>query len=143
MFKCKICIHHKSSVIVRCVCVPADLCSASHRGYPAGQVCRGCAAGCASCGKNATHCLSCEEPLLLHKHQCVEECPPAHAVRDRECQRCPSACQECHPLGQCTGTETQCKQNKSKFSWSLFRVGCLLFLATLATWPQVHHFHPT
>uniref|UniRef100_A0A8P4K715 Proprotein convertase subtilisin/kexin type 5a n=1 Tax=Dicentrarchus labrax TaxID=13489 RepID=A0A8P4K715_DICLA len=75
------------------------------RGYLAGQVCRSCAAGCASCGKNATHCLSCEEPLLLHKHQCVEECPPEHTVRDRECQHCPSACQECNPLGQCTGCE--------------------------------------
>ncbi|XP_034997609.2 proprotein convertase subtilisin/kexin type 5 [Hippoglossus stenolepis] len=75
------------------------------RGYPAGQVCRSCAAGCASCGRNATHCLSCDEPLILHKHQCVEDCPPAHAVRDRECQRCPSACQECGPLGQCTGCE--------------------------------------
>ncbi|XP_039635568.1 proprotein convertase subtilisin/kexin type 5 [Perca fluviatilis] len=75
------------------------------RGYPAGQVCRSCAAGCASCGKNATHCLGCEEPLLLHKHQCVEECPLAHTVRDRECQHCPSACQECNPLGQCTGCE--------------------------------------
>ncbi|XP_028457908.1 proprotein convertase subtilisin/kexin type 5 [Perca flavescens] len=75
------------------------------RGYPAGQVCRSCAVGCASCGKNATHCLGCEEPLLLHKHQCVEECPLAHTVRDRECQHCPSACQECNPLGQCTGCE--------------------------------------
>lgn len=89
-----------------------DLWVASHRGYPAGQVCRKCVAGCASCGKNATHCLSCEDPLLLHKHQCVEECPPAHTVRDRECQRCPSACQECSPLGQCTGTEAQCKQGE-------------------------------
>ncbi|KAM4634072.1 proprotein convertase subtilisin/kexin type 5 [Polymixia lowei] len=75
------------------------------RGYPVGQVCRSCAAGCMSCGRNATHCLSCEEPLLLHKYQCVEACPPAHAVRERECQRCPSACQECTPLGQCTGCE--------------------------------------
>ncbi|XP_044031068.1 proprotein convertase subtilisin/kexin type 5 [Siniperca chuatsi] len=75
------------------------------RGYPAGQVCHSCAPGCASCGKNATHCLICEEPLLLHKHQCVEECPPAHTLRDRECQHCPSACQECNPLGQCTGCE--------------------------------------
>ncbi|KAL6096710.1 pcsk5 [Pungitius sinensis] len=75
------------------------------RGYPAGQVCRSCAAGCASCGKNATHCLSCEEPLLLHKHQCVEECPRAHTLLDGECQRCPSACRECGPLGQCTGCE--------------------------------------
>ncbi|XP_068561703.1 proprotein convertase subtilisin/kexin type 5 [Cebidichthys violaceus] len=75
------------------------------RGYPAGQVCRGCAAGCASCGKNATHCLSCEEPLLLHKHQCVDECPPAHTAHDRECQHCPSVCRECNPLGQCTGCE--------------------------------------
>ncbi|XP_067430805.1 proprotein convertase subtilisin/kexin type 5 [Thunnus thynnus] len=75
------------------------------RGYPAGQVCRSCAVGCASCGRNATHCLSCEEPLLLHKHQCVEECPPAHTVRDMECQHCPTACQECNPLGHCTGCE--------------------------------------
>ncbi|CAB1318072.1 unnamed protein product [Coregonus sp. 'balchen'] len=60
-----------------------------------GQVCRGCATGCASCERNATHCLSCVEPLLLYKHQCVEACPPAHTLRDGECQHCPTACQEC------------------------------------------------
>lgn len=80
----------------------------SRRGYPTGQVCRSCAAGCTSCGKNATHCLSCDEPLLLHEHQCVEECPPSHTVQDGKCRPCPSACLECHPLGQCTGTKTQC-----------------------------------
>uniref|UniRef100_A0AAQ5YY62 SPC3 n=1 Tax=Amphiprion ocellaris TaxID=80972 RepID=A0AAQ5YY62_AMPOC len=67
--------------------------------------CRSCAPGCVSCGRNATHCLSCEESLLLHKHQCVEECPPAHTVRDGECHRCPLVCQECNPLEQCTGCE--------------------------------------
>uniref|UniRef100_A0A3P8N849 P/Homo B domain-containing protein n=1 Tax=Astatotilapia calliptera TaxID=8154 RepID=A0A3P8N849_ASTCA len=75
------------------------------RGFPAGQVCHSCAPGCASCARNATHCLSCEEPLLLHKHQCVDKCPPAHTVQERECQPCPSACQECDPLGVCTGCE--------------------------------------
>ncbi|KAM3849392.1 proprotein convertase subtilisin/kexin type 5 [Diretmus argenteus] len=75
------------------------------RGFPVGQLCRSCAPGCASCGRNATHCLTCEEPLLLHQHQCVEVCPPAHMVQDGECQRCPSACQECSPHGQCTGCE--------------------------------------
>ncbi|XP_068190180.1 proprotein convertase subtilisin/kexin type 5 [Antennarius striatus] len=74
-------------------------------GYPAGQVCRSCAAGCASCRWNATFCLSCEEPLLLQEHQCVNSCPPAHAVRGGACQRCPSACQECDLLGRCTGCE--------------------------------------
>uniref|UniRef100_I3JKW5 Proprotein convertase subtilisin/kexin type 5a n=1 Tax=Oreochromis niloticus TaxID=8128 RepID=I3JKW5_ORENI len=78
---------------------------ASNRGFPAGQVCHSCAPGCASCARNATHCLSCEEPLLLHKHQCVDKCPPAHTVQERECQPCPSACQECDPLGVCTGCE--------------------------------------
>ena len=95
----KVYIHNKST----------HLCLAVHRGYPAGQVCRSCVAGCASCGRNATHCLSCDEPLLLHENQCVEECPPAHTVQDRECQHCPTACQECNPLGQCTGTRTQSK----------------------------------
>ncbi|XP_028273367.1 proprotein convertase subtilisin/kexin type 5 [Parambassis ranga] len=75
------------------------------RGYPAGPVCRSCAPGCVSCEKNATHCLSCEGPLLLHKHQCVKECPAAHTVHDGECRHCPSACEECNPLGQCTGCE--------------------------------------
>lgn len=98
-------MHNEPSALKSCVCVSSDLCLVSHRGYPAGQVCHSCAAGCASCVKNATHCLSCDEPLLLHKHQCVEECPPTHTVRDGECQHCPSACQECNPLGQCTGTE--------------------------------------
>uniref|UniRef100_A0A673ZZ54 Proprotein convertase subtilisin/kexin type 5-like n=1 Tax=Salmo trutta TaxID=8032 RepID=A0A673ZZ54_SALTR len=74
-------------------------------GYAAGQVCRGCATGCASCEKNATHCLSCVEPFLLYKHQCVEACPPAHTLRDGECQHCPTACQECSPNGECTGCE--------------------------------------
>lgn len=109
--KCKIYVH-KFSLLSACACVATDLCLLFCRGYPAGQVCRSCAAGCASCGRNATHCLTCEEPLLLHKHQCVEECPPAHTVRDRECQRCPSACHECSPLGQCTGTETQNKSGQ-------------------------------
>ncbi|XP_067340936.1 proprotein convertase subtilisin/kexin type 5 isoform X1 [Channa argus] len=75
------------------------------RGFPAGQVCRSCAEGCATCGRNATHCLTCEENLFLHQHQCVEECPPAHSVQDGECLHCPSACQECSALGQCTGCD--------------------------------------
>ncbi|XP_078812274.1 proprotein convertase subtilisin/kexin type 5 isoform X2 [Oryzias latipes] len=75
------------------------------RGYPVGQLCRSCAPGCVSCEKNATHCLACEEPLLLHKHQCVEECPEGHTARDRQCHQCPTACQECTALGQCTGCE--------------------------------------
>ncbi|KAM6984828.1 proprotein convertase subtilisin/kexin type 5 [Aplochiton taeniatus] len=75
------------------------------RGYPVGQVCHGCAAGCASCEKNATHCLSCDQPLLLHKHQCVSACPPGHTLRDGQCERCPTACQECTLQGQCTGCE--------------------------------------
>ncbi|XP_014834699.1 PREDICTED: proprotein convertase subtilisin/kexin type 5-like [Poecilia mexicana] len=75
------------------------------RGYSAGQLCLSCAAGCASCEKNATHCLTCDEPLLLHDHQCVEECPPSHVVQGKECRRCPPACQDCDPLGQCTGCE--------------------------------------
>ncbi|KAF3701904.1 Proprotein convertase subtilisin/kexin type 5 [Channa argus] len=74
-------------------------------GFPAGQVCRSCAEGCATCGRNATHCLTCEENLFLHQHQCVEECPPAHSVQDGECLHCPSACQECSALGQCTGCD--------------------------------------
>ncbi|KAK1884381.1 Proprotein convertase subtilisin/kexin type 5 [Dissostichus eleginoides] len=75
------------------------------RGYPAGGVCRSCVSGCVSCVKNATHCLSCEEPLLLHKHQCVRACPAEHTVRDRECTHCPPACLQCDPLGRCTDCE--------------------------------------
>ncbi|KAL0965792.1 hypothetical protein UPYG_G00285770 [Umbra pygmaea] len=71
-------------------------------GYPAGQVCRNCTTGCTSCEKNATHCLSCVKPLLLHKHQCVVACPLGQLLRDGECQRCPTACQECSPDSQCT-----------------------------------------
>lgn len=105
--KCKIYTHKFSLLSCVCACVATDACLVYCRGYPAGQVCRSCAAGCASCVRNSTHCLTCEEPLVLHKHQCVEECPPAHTVQDRECRHCPSACHECSPLGQCTGTETQ------------------------------------
>ncbi|XP_033845941.2 proprotein convertase subtilisin/kexin type 5 [Periophthalmus magnuspinnatus] len=75
------------------------------RGYPAGLVCRSCETGCASCVTNSTHCLSCDAPLLLHKHLCVEDCPAGHAVRDGECHRCPPACAECNPLGQCIECE--------------------------------------
>uniref|UniRef100_A0A8C6KVW4 Proprotein convertase subtilisin/kexin type 5a n=1 Tax=Nothobranchius furzeri TaxID=105023 RepID=A0A8C6KVW4_NOTFU len=76
-----------------------------NRGYPAGQMCHSCAAGCSSCEKNATHCLTCDKPFLLHEHQCVDECPSAHTVQDRKCQQCPTACRECTPLGKCSGCE--------------------------------------
>lgn len=96
------CIYSASSVrLDLLVCLNPD------RGYPVGQLCRSCAPGCVSCEKNATHCLACEEPLLLHKHQCVEECPEGHTARDRQCHQCPTACQECTALGQCTGTKTR------------------------------------
>ncbi|KAM9307095.1 proprotein convertase subtilisin/kexin type 5 [Pholidichthys leucotaenia] len=75
------------------------------KGYPAGQVCRSCAPGCTSCESNATHCLGCEEPLLLHSHQCVEECPPGLGVQSGACRRCPPACEECDSFGRCTGCE--------------------------------------
>ncbi|KAM9793224.1 proprotein convertase subtilisin/kexin type 5 [Syngnathus typhle] len=75
------------------------------RGYPVGQVCRSCASDCASCEKNATYCLSCEEPLLLLNHQCVDQCPAGHTVHIQECRRCPPACEECSPLGECTACE--------------------------------------
>ncbi|XP_077441964.1 proprotein convertase subtilisin/kexin type 5 isoform X2 [Vanacampus margaritifer] len=81
-------------------CVPQCV-----RGYPAGQACRSCASDCASCEKNATYCLSCEEPLLLLDHQCVEACPAGHAVHIGECRRCPPACDDCSPLGECTACE--------------------------------------
>lgn len=117
---------------------PPDCCwTVMDRGYPAGSVCRNCAAGCASCWRNATHCLSCEEPLFLHKHQCVDECPAAHTVQDGECRRCAAACQECDPFGQCSGAETQRKlgfyflfKNKflflTLFNFYLFAIESLL-----------------
>ncbi|XP_013861969.1 proprotein convertase subtilisin/kexin type 5 [Austrofundulus limnaeus] len=82
-------------------CVPECI-----RGYPLGQLCHSCAPGCASCEMNATHCLTCEEPLLFHNHQCVEECPPANIVQGGECHPgCSATCRECNPAGQCTGCE--------------------------------------
>ncbi|XP_034048082.1 proprotein convertase subtilisin/kexin type 5 [Thalassophryne amazonica] len=75
------------------------------RGYAVGQVCRRCAAGCASCWRNTTHCLSCDEFLLLHQHRCVDECPPGLSVQDGECRRCAPACEDCNPLGRCTACE--------------------------------------
>lgn len=73
------------------------------RGYPVGQVCKSCASGCTSCEKNSTHCLSCEETLLLHKHECVERCPPGHTVRNGECVQCTESCVICSEDGLCTG----------------------------------------
>ncbi|XP_061658032.1 LOW QUALITY PROTEIN: proprotein convertase subtilisin/kexin type 5-like [Syngnathoides biaculeatus] len=75
------------------------------RGYPAGQACRSCAPGCASCEMNAAYCLSCREPLLLLGHRCVGECPAGHTLHIQECRRCPAACEECSPLGECTACE--------------------------------------
>ncbi|XP_054613481.1 proprotein convertase subtilisin/kexin type 5 isoform X1 [Dunckerocampus dactyliophorus] len=75
------------------------------RGYPAGQVCRSCTVGCASCENNSTYCLSCEEPLLLQNHQCVDRCPLGHTVQAHKCHRCPPACDECSPLEECTACE--------------------------------------
>ncbi|XP_061555258.1 proprotein convertase subtilisin/kexin type 5-like [Phycodurus eques] len=75
------------------------------RGYPVGQVCRSCVSGCVSCEKNSTYCLSCEEPLLLLNHRCVEQCPAGHTVHIQDCRRCPAACEECSPLGECTACE--------------------------------------
>ncbi|XP_035383608.1 proprotein convertase subtilisin/kexin type 5 [Electrophorus electricus] len=72
------------------------------RGYPAGTVCKSCAAGCASCEQNATHCLSCDQPLLLHRHECVEMCPPAHSLHNEECVACPQDCRQCSEEDQCT-----------------------------------------
>ncbi|XP_016148018.1 proprotein convertase subtilisin/kexin type 5-like [Sinocyclocheilus grahami] len=77
------------------------------RGYPVGQVCKSCASGCTSCEKNATHCLNCEETLLLHKHECVERCPPGHTVRNGECVQCPESCVICSEDGLCT----ECKED--------------------------------
>ncbi|XP_076844464.1 proprotein convertase subtilisin/kexin type 5 isoform X2 [Brachyhypopomus gauderio] len=65
------------------------------RGYPAGTECKSCAPGCASCEMNATHCLSCDQPLLLHKHECVEVCPPVHTIRGGECVACQQDCLQC------------------------------------------------
>ncbi|KTF75021.1 hypothetical protein cypCar_00027139 [Cyprinus carpio] len=77
------------------------------RGYPVGQVCKSCASGCTSC-ENATHCLSCEETLLLHKHECVERCPPGHTVRNGECVQCPESCVICSEEGLCTACDSSC-----------------------------------
>uniref|UniRef100_A0AAY4DIR2 P/Homo B domain-containing protein n=1 Tax=Denticeps clupeoides TaxID=299321 RepID=A0AAY4DIR2_9TELE len=74
-------------------------------GFPAGLLCQSCAPDCASCERNATYCLSCVEPLLLHKHQCVENCPTAHMLRDGECQHCPVGCLHCTDNGLCSECE--------------------------------------
>lgn len=96
-----------------CLCV--------FRGYLVGQVCKSCASGCTSCEKNATHCLSCEETLLLHKHECVERCPPGHTVRNRECVHCPESCVICSEEGLCTG-ETEIHHNFACFHELFFYV---------------------
>ncbi|XP_030211551.1 proprotein convertase subtilisin/kexin type 5 [Gadus morhua] len=75
------------------------------RGYAVGQVCHSCAEGCASCGQNSTHCLSCQPPLLLLQTRCVSTCPPDHLAQGGSCLRCPPACQRCTPPGQCTECE--------------------------------------
>ncbi|XP_062333907.1 proprotein convertase subtilisin/kexin type 5 [Osmerus eperlanus] len=75
------------------------------RGYPVGQVCHSCVPGCGSCEQNATHCVSCDAPLVLHQHQCVESCPPGHSLREGACQHCPLSCLHCDTQGQCTDCE--------------------------------------
>lgn len=85
-----------------------------------GQVCKSCASGCTSC-ENATHCLSCEETLLLHKHECVERCPPGHTVRNGECVQCPESCVIYSEDGLCTG-ETEIPHSFACFHELLFYV---------------------
>lgn len=68
-----------------------------------GQVCKNCAPGCSACEKNATYCLSCEETFLLHKHECLVNCPSGHAARDGECVTCPENCVLCSKENLCTG----------------------------------------
>ncbi|XP_066514007.1 proprotein convertase subtilisin/kexin type 5 [Hoplias malabaricus] len=75
------------------------------RGFPSGLVCKSCAPGCASCERNATNCLSCQQPLLLHKYQCVSSCPPTHTPQGGKCVQCPQACVLCLEEGQCTKCE--------------------------------------
>ncbi|XP_064164994.1 proprotein convertase subtilisin/kexin type 5-like [Anguilla rostrata] len=65
------------------------------RGYPAGQVCLSCASACSSCEGNATRCLSCADPFVLHRHRCAEDCPPGHLPREGRCHPCPPACRRC------------------------------------------------
>ncbi|KAF7688537.1 hypothetical protein HF521_013344 [Silurus meridionalis] len=75
--------------------------------FPTGALCKSCAPGCASCEENASNCLSCQQPLVLHKQQCVKECPEAHSLQESECTPCPDGCLECTEEGQCT----KCKEN--------------------------------
>ncbi|XP_041915930.1 proprotein convertase subtilisin/kexin type 5 isoform X1 [Alosa sapidissima] len=74
-------------------------------GFPLGQVCTSCAEGCLTCERNTTHCLSCREPLVLHKHQCLDACPPEHTLREGECQHCPVGCHRCTGAVLCAECE--------------------------------------
>ncbi|KAL2100373.1 hypothetical protein ACEWY4_004767 [Coilia grayii] len=82
------------------------------RGFPVGQVCESCAEGCLTCERNATHCLSCQEPLLLHKHECLAACPPEHILRDGECLHCPAGCRRCTGAGLCAGKREGWREGK-------------------------------
>ncbi|XP_063066379.1 proprotein convertase subtilisin/kexin type 5 isoform X2 [Engraulis encrasicolus] len=84
------------------------------RGFPVGQVCESCAEGCLTCERNATHCLSCQEPLLLHRHDCVSACPPEHILRDGECLHCPSGCSRCTGAGLCAECEASYLLHESR-----------------------------
>ncbi|KAJ8285410.1 hypothetical protein GJAV_G00026500 [Gymnothorax javanicus] len=72
-----------------------------HRGFPVDGACESCASPCASCEGSAAHCLSCVEPTVLLRHECLESCPDAHFPMDGECQRCPSNCADCNQQGLC------------------------------------------
>lgn len=90
------------------------VCNCVFRGYPVGQVCKSCASGCTSC--DATHCLSCEEALVLHKHECVASCPSGHTVRNGECVQCPESCVICSE-DSCTG-KTEIFHRCCMFLWT-------------------------
>ncbi|KAJ8402031.1 hypothetical protein AAFF_G00372660 [Aldrovandia affinis] len=75
------------------------------RGYPTGHMCQSCVPECVSCEGNATHCLSCVEPLVLHQHSCAEACPPAHFSREGRCHSCPPSCRDCTAENLCRECE--------------------------------------
>lgn len=110
-----------SSYIVNVYSIKLYACICMFRGYPVGQVCKSCASGCTSCEKNATHCLSCEETLLLHNHECVAKCPSGHTVRNGECVQCPESCVICSEDGLCTG-ETEIHHSFARFHELFFYI---------------------
>jgi proprotein convertase subtilisin/kexin type 5 len=89
-------------------------CPMGYYGDDATRTCVECHSSCRTChGAESMHCDTCEVPLYLIDHTCVEECPEDRFEADYCvcsdnndcgcCKHCHTSCESCHE-----GTDMDC-----------------------------------